>query len=141
MRSANAAMTKSAMTMTPPITPIGFRRAKRPRATVVTSVPDARIEHRVEGVHDEVDEDDRRDDDEVHALDDGIVALIDRVEEEAAHPGQAKDRLDDDRAPDDLRKLRAHEGDHGNDGVAQRVLHDDTALGEPLGPRGSHVIL
>src|SRR5262245_50136567 len=112
-RSANTAITSIATTMSPPSAPSGFRRANRPRArrlcaptiwrsraiaafgpatpsgtpTVLTRlVPDPRVEDRVERVDAEVDQDDDRDDDEVDALDDRIVALVDRVEQEAAHP-------------------------------------------------------
>ena len=49
------------------------------------------------------------DDDEVHALDHRVVALVDGVEEEAAHARQTEDRLDDHRAPQDLRDLGAEQ--------------------------------
>ena len=55
-------------------------------------VPDARVEEGVHRVHEEVHAHHHRDDDEVHALDHRIVPLVDGVEEEAAHAGQAEDR-------------------------------------------------
>src|SRR3989442_3908142 len=114
-----------ARTMSPPTAPRGFRRQKRQsvvsaggpavcsRSTAplveggarvsmrsaIASVPDARVEVRVERVHGEVHEDDHRDDEEIDALDDGIVPLVDGVEEETSHAGQPEDRLEDHRSP------------------------------------------
>src|SRR5262249_34536507 len=65
-------------------------------------VPDPRVEQGIEGIHGQVDQHDDRDDDQVDALDDGIVPLRDGLEEEAAHTWQAEDRFDDDRAAEDL---------------------------------------
>src|SRR6266550_6426252 len=48
-------------------------------------IADPRVEHGVQRVDPEVDEHDEGDDDEVNALNHRIVALVDRVEEEAAH--------------------------------------------------------
>src|SRR2546426_10781316 len=131
MRSAKTAMTSIAMTMTAPNVPRGFRRAAR---AIVDLVTDAGIEDGIERVHGEIDENDRGDDDEVDALDDRIVALGDRLEEEAPKPGQPEDRLDDDGAAEDLRDLDAEHGEHGDEGVLQAVLEDHGALAEPLGP-------
>src|SRR6267142_6919682 len=111
MRSANAAMRSSAATITAPIAPSGLRRANRPIATSqrrgppprrpaagaptaplraslaageLTSVPDPRVQHRVEGVDGEIDHDRGRDDQQVHALEHRVVTLVERVEEEPA---------------------------------------------------------
>src|SRR5215467_12941503 len=110
--------------MTPPIAPRGLRRTNRPSTRKVSTppfhgraragaafagatlcgistrvltplVPDPRVEDGVERVDREVDDDYQRDDDEFHGLDHLIVALVDRVEQEATHAGQAKHRLDD----------------------------------------------
>src|SRR6266850_3535502 len=85
MPSAKTAMTSRTSTMTAPNVPSGFRRAARARAELV---PDARIEDGIERVHRQVDQDDGGDDDEVDALDDGIVSLGDRLEEETPEAGQ-----------------------------------------------------
>src|SRR5262249_4660618 len=99
------------------------------------SVANPRVENRVERVDSEVDQHDDRDDHQVDALDDWIVTLVDRIEQEAAHARQAEDGLDDDRAADDLRELGAQQCHDRDDRVAQRVFHEDHALAEPLGPR------
>src|SRR5437867_11857323 len=100
MRSAKTAMTSKTSTMTAPNVPSGLRRAARARAELV---PDARIEDGIERVHRQVDQDDGGDDDEIDALDDRIVALGDRLEEETPEAGQAEDGLDDHGAAEDLR--------------------------------------
>src|SRR5437879_408540 len=138
MRSAKTAMTSRTSTMTAPNVPSGLRRAARARAELV---PDARIEDGIERVHRQVDQDDGGDDDEVDALDDRIVALGDRLEEETPEAGQAEDGLDDHGAAEDLRDLDAEHGQHRDEGVLQAVLEHDGPLAQPLGPRGADVVL
>src|SRR5712691_7530138 len=138
MRSAKTAITSMATTMTAPKAPSGFRRANRTSAGLVA---DAGIEDGIERVHGQIHEDDGGHDDEVDALDDGIVALGDRLEEEAAHAGQPKDRLDDDGTAEDLRDLDAEHGEDGNEGVLQAMLEHDGPFAEPLRPGGAHVVL
>src|SRR5262245_37402758 len=74
-----------------PGTPGAARRTIRPRAEgaasvstplAMSSVPDSGVEERVERVDGEVHDDHDRDDEEVDALDHGIVALVDGVEQE-----------------------------------------------------------
>src|SRR5206468_12128785 len=113
-------MTSITRTMAPPSAPSGMRRQKvmtaRAERGIIDSrrsawgcamtstwfaisspsrVPDPRIEHRVEEVHDQVQRDDDRDDQKVDPLDHRVVALEDGVEEKASHAGQAEDGLDD----------------------------------------------
>src|SRR5688572_21234718 len=105
MRSANTAMSSMASTMTAPTAPSGLRRANRQHAsgarasdrgpcararrTGATPAPalvaDAGVEDGIEGIHAQVDEHDRGDDDEVDALDHRVIALVDGVEKKAAH--------------------------------------------------------
>src|SRR5213594_1032710 len=131
-------MTSMATTTTKPKAPSGLRRTARAIADLVAN---AGIDDGIERVHGQVDEDDGADHDEVDALDHGIVALGDGLEEEAPKPGQPEDRLDDDGAAEDLRDLDAEHGEHGDEGVLQAVLEDHGALAEPLGPRCADVIL
>src|SRR5881397_3817626 len=56
----------------------------------MASVPDTRVEVRIACVHREVHQDHHGDDHEIDALDDGIVTLVDGVEEKAPHAGQPK---------------------------------------------------
>src|SRR4030095_9007862 len=107
------------------------RETERAGGAAARSGANPGIQNRVEGAAPAVCEHDARDADEVDALDHRIVALVDRVEQEAAHAGQAEDGLDDDGAADDLRQLRAQERHAGNPRVAGRVLHADYALAQP----------
>src|SRR5687767_1220059 len=66
-------------------------------------VSDARVENGIERVHGEIDENDAGDDQQVDALDHGIIPLVDGIKQEAAHPRQPEDRLDHDRATENLR--------------------------------------
>src|SRR2546425_7665212 len=160
-------MTISVSTMRPPRAPSGLRRQKRQRAraraepgaparprsarraTVVrvstwlatTSVPDPRVEEGVAGVHEEVHQDDHADDEQIDALDDGIVTLVDRIEEKAPHARQPEDRLEDDGAAQDLRDLDAEDRDHRDQRVLQTVLEHDRALARSLRPGRAHVVL
>src|SRR6266498_3760932 len=101
-------MTSMSSTRMPPRAPSGLRRPwRRPRLTRGLylgdgldvprhlAVPDARVEHRVEEIHDEVHQHDDGHDHQVDALDDGVIALVDRVEEEPPHARQLEDGLDD----------------------------------------------
>src|SRR5437867_8241783 len=107
----------------------------------IASVPDSGVKERVERVNGEVHDDHDRDDEEVDALDHGIVALVDGVEEESPHAGQAEDRLEDHGAAEDLRDLDAEAGDDGDEGVLQAVLEHHAALADSLRPRGTDVVL
>src|SRR6266481_6746640 len=108
---------------------------------LASRVPDPRIEHGVQEIHEEIHEDDDRDYEQVDALDHRVIALEDGVEEKAAHARQLEDGLDDDRPAEDLRELYAEDGDHGDEGVLQAVLEDDHAFAQSLGPRRAHVVL
>ena len=82
----------------------------------------------------------RRHDDEV-AHDDRIVALEHRLHHELAHAGDGEDGLHDHAAADEPGQRQPEDGHQGQDGVAECVLADDHALGEPLGARRLHVVL
>src|SRR5882762_1011237 len=83
----------------------------------IVSVADPGVEEGVERVDDQVDQDHHAHDEQVHALDHRIVALVDRVEEKAAHPGQPEDALEDHGAAQDLGDLDAEYGDDRDQGV------------------------
>src|SRR5262249_51291672 len=148
-------------TIAPPRAPRGFLRQKRQNALshgapvparrtmrpcvegaasvstplAIASVPYAGVEERVERVDGEVHDDHDRDDEEIDTLDHGIVALVDGIEQESAHAGQAEDRLEDHGAPEDLRDLDAEHRDNGDKVVLQAMLELDAQLATPLRPR------
>ena len=56
-------------------------------------------------------------------------------------PGQVEDRLGDDRAAEQAGQVEAGGGDDRGQAGAQRVLADDGALRQALGPGGADVVL
>src|SRR5262245_8344843 len=167
IHGARTAMRIIPTTIAPPRAPRGFLRQKRqsirspgaPKAArrmtrpcaegavsvstplAIASVPDPGIEEGVERVDGEVHDDHDRDDEQVDALDHGIVALVDGVEEESTHAGQAEDRLEDHGASENLGHLDAEHGDHRNESILQAVLEDHATLADSLRPRRPDVIL
>src|SRR5438067_536398 len=139
MRSAKTAMTSKTSTMTAPNVPSGLRRAARARAELV---PDARIEDGIERVHRQVDQDDGGDDDEVDALDDRIVALGDRLEEETPGHGQPEDggaacEVVAERVLADRRKnADGQRDDHGEDDARGAELERHREPARQLLPHG-----
>src|SRR5512132_3351820 len=111
-RVPRATAGRSARVRSPPL-PASSARPWGPwppsRGPAPSLVADAGVEDGIAGIDGEVDQHDERDDDQIDALDHRIVALVDRVEQEAAHPRQAEDRLDDHGAADDLGNLHAQE--------------------------------
>src|SRR3954462_2725498 len=105
------------------------------------SIPDPRIEEGVGEVAHEVDDHVDAREQQDHPLDDRVVALRDRVDDEAADPRDVEDRLGDDDAAD---KKRDADADHGHDrdaGVLQRVLQQHRPGRDALGLGGADVIL
>src|SRR2546425_686935 len=115
------------------------------RGTGVTDmalpVPDPRIEERVGQIDDQVEPDDHRRHDQVHRLHHRVVQTRQRFEEEQAHAGETKDRLDDDGSPDIERRLQADQAHHGDQRVLERVAEHDRALGQAFRPGGTDVVL
>src|SRR2546425_188974 len=104
-------------------------------------VPDARIEPRVHEVDHEVEAHQRAGHEHDVGLHDGIIPEQNRLDGQAAHPGQREDRFDDHRSGQQRPELPAHDGDDGNERVLERVLVDDDPTAQALGPRGAHVVL
>src|SRR5262249_19051304 len=155
-RSANTAVRARSTISPADATPSGVRRSaaasppSQPRLSATDcagnaggaamamggpAIPDARIEP---GVH----EADRAA--EAHQrcryqhdvrLHHGIIAEEDSLHRQAPHPGQREDRLDDHGTGQQRSELTAHDGDDGDQRVLERVLVDDDAAFEALGPR------
>ena len=105
------------------------------------SIPDARVEHGVEHVDHEIDDDIRAREHEDDALDHRIVAAQDRVDRQAAEARNREHALGDDDAADQQRDADADHRDDRDRGVAQRVPHQHVPGGEALGMRGADVVL
>src|ERR1019366_3963918 len=89
------------------------------------SIADARVEPAIEQVGDQVEENDEAGKDEGHPHDHGRVVAQDRVDEQRADAGHAKDLLGDDRAAEDLRHGERHQRHHRDECIANHVLHED----------------
>src|SRR2546430_4184467 len=120
----------------------GPRASERFGAAAVpgSAAAETGIEDRIEEIHDEVQHHERGGEEENHALHHRIVALEDRVEQEAPHTGQREDVLDHDDAAHDVAELDAGDRDDRDQCVAERVVEGHPALGHPLGARRAHVL-
>src|SRR5438046_3744506 len=105
------------------------------------SEPNPWVEEAVDDVDQQVQHDDAGRQEQVDALDDGVVAPGDGVEQELPHAGQDEDALHDDGPAEERRELEAHHRDHGDHGVLQDVSGDDQRLRQALRPRRPDVIL
>src|SRR5262249_10910674 len=97
-------------------------------------VPDPRVKPRVSQVDEEIQRDQSRRDEHDVGLHHRIVAVEDRLHREPAHAGQREDLLDDERPGQQDAELAADDRDHRDQRVLERVLVDDDASGQALGP-------
>src|SRR4029079_18066109 len=104
-------------------------------------VPDPGVEDGVKHIYAQIGEDDDESDQDVNRLDDRVVVGVDRRDVVAAHAGNRIDLLDDDGATNEHRKLQTHDGDNGNERIAEGVADDDDAFAQALGPGGADVVL
>src|SRR5687768_14689947 len=73
-----------------------------PPLSVLTSDPDTGIDEAVGEVDNDVCDGNEHRVEDGSAHDDGVIALRDRLDELPTQPGRAEDRLDDDRACDEV---------------------------------------
>src|SRR6266511_2529768 len=101
---------------------------------------DARVQVRVEQVDGQVDDDvpGRRDEDD--ALEQRVVALVDRVDRQPPESGDAEDLLGDDGAGDQCAELQSDHRRQRDERIAQRVLADHRPLRESFCARGAEVV-
>src|SRR5207247_177056 len=142
------ATTPSAEPTSPPTPPPAASRAVRCRsrgrataaATTRSAGADAGIEDAIEHVDGEVDDDEERGRDEDDALHDRVVAVVDRLDGEPAHPRPREHGLGHDGAAEQGSELEPGDGHDRHGRVLQRVLGDDQRLGQALGTRGADVV-
>ena len=99
------------------------------------------IDDCVEYVHEEVHEDEYAGDEQDNALDDRIVATQDGVDEEPSQPSYGKHVLGDHGAVEKDRERNAHDRNHGDQTVSERVSEYDHALAHTLGVGSAYVVL
>src|SRR5271169_5252594 len=90
--------------------------ATRSTSTSSAAMADSRIEDAIEDVDNEIDQHERRCDEQHHALHDHKVASVDRADQQPADPRQGKDRLDQYRTtdqPSDIDAGHRHQSQRG----------------------------
>src|ERR1700682_1421442 len=80
-------------------------------------IPYGRIDHRVQHVDDQVDENEFERKEQHLRLDDRIVAHVHRIDQQAAHSRPVEDHLDHDGPAEQETELQPHHGDHGDERV------------------------
>src|SRR4051794_30933670 len=102
----------------------------------VSSVVDAWIQPGVDEIDDQVDQDHHCSDNQNVALELGVIALKDRIERQAPKAGHREDRLDDDRAAQEIAELDAQDGYYRDQGVLERVMGNGGSFAEAFGGCG-----
>src|SRR3954471_16280286 len=106
-----------------------------------SGIADARVDHRVEDVDDQVRDDDEERAEQHRALNHREVAVLDRVECEPADPGDVEHALREDRAAEEHADVDAGRGHERRDRAAHAVAQHDAALAQALRARGTDVVL
>src|SRR6267143_2926761 len=97
-----------------------------------STVGDARVEPAIEDVCNQVEQDDQTGEHERHRHDHRRVVGQDGADQQRSDAGDAKDLFGDDGAAENRRYLQRDEGHNRDQRVADDMLDDDDALGEPL---------
>src|SRR6185312_11005160 len=85
------------------------------------AMADTRVEHGVEQVDEEIDEDEADGDEQHAALEDDEVAQVDRFHEQSTDAGQCENRFRDHRPADEPPDIEAYHGNEGERGGLQGV--------------------
>src|SRR5439155_1176506 len=125
----------------PPAASRAVRWRSRGRATVAATTrsagADAGIEDAIEHVDGEVDDDEERGRDEDDALHDRVVAVVDRLDGEPAHPRPREHGLGHDGAAEQGAELEPGDGHDRHGRVPQRVLGDELRWAADTTPIGT----
>lgn len=92
---------------------------------IIKRPPQARIDEQVEDVEDEIHDHEPHGGRDDHALHDGRVAVLHGVDHQLPHPRQREDRLDDDRAAEQIADAQAEHGERIDERVAEHIAADD----------------
>src|SRR5436853_245210 len=109
MRPSTSAPVSATMTLAPWAAKVLLICEPIPPPSASAAFADARVEVAIAEVDEEVRHNYHDRDDEHVELELGVVAIVDRLEGQASHPGQREDRFDDDRTADEDADLRAHD--------------------------------
>src|SRR6478735_3170689 len=103
--------------------------------------PDPWVEVAVRDVDERVDDDVDHRDHEHRSLDHDEVAVVGGSDDQAAHPGQREEVLDDDRRADQPAEADAHQGDERERRRTERIAEEDVHGPHPLRLGGEDVVL
>src|SRR5207302_2076838 len=104
--------------------------ARGPHEPTWPSVPDPRVDVRVQEVDEDADRDHHEREDADHALHRGVVAVPEVLHEGVPDTRPVEGRLRQHRTAEQERHVQADDGDHGHESVLERVVEDDRALGD-----------
>ena len=99
------------------------------------------IDHSVQQIDDQIEDHKHRREQEGGRLDDGIVAIVDTLNQCIAHARQAKDDFHHRRSAHQPADLKANDGDDRDERVSQGVVKQDATWPRALGVRGAHIVL
>src|SRR6266850_1866316 len=115
--------------------------ATAPRLVATLLIADARVEDRVEQVHDQVHHHEGSGDQQHAPLHQRIVAGLDRAHHHGAEPGPGEHGLGEDGPAEQIAHLHPDHGEDRVERVLEHVPRDDHPLGQALGARRAHVVL
>src|SRR5690606_13355489 len=98
------------------------------------SIPNPRMDQGVEQVDQQIDHHERDRDKQDAALQQRVISVGDRLQDQLTHTGQGKDLLNHHRAAEEIPDLDAENRHHRDQGVPQGVAPNDDPLRRPLDP-------
>src|ERR687895_173918 len=110
-------------------------------ATYTSAHPDARVEEGVRDVDEQVHEHEDDRDEKDSALENRVVAVLDRLREPRAHAGDREDGLGEDRAGEEEPGLEPDDRDDREHRVAEDVAAVDAPRRHSLCAGRAHVVL
>src|SRR5437899_1812490 len=108
--------------------------------TLTSASHDPRVDQALQDVDGEVEEHERRREDEDDALEERHVALKDGDVQQVPGAGPREHRLDEDGSPERKAELQAHHGENLRRGVLQHVPHERARV-EPFHPQREDELL
>src|SRR6266536_2678569 len=144
-RAKTARVTRTSTRMAPKSTrrlrSVGRSAARHPAtgagscAATTSSTAYSRVDNRIEQIHGEIAQHEQGGDEEDGALDQRVVPLDHRPQEQTAYSGQGEDLLGHHRATEQIADLDPRDGDQGDQAVLEGMTPHHAALGQTFGAR------
>src|SRR6185436_13596209 len=119
---------------------VGFGSVVRMTAEVGSLIANPWVEHGVEHVNQQVDEQEYQDEQGHYANDDRRLALLRAAGHESSDTRNIEDRFGDDGTTEKRTEIDTQIGDHGDQRIAQSVDADHALVREALRLRGADVV-